>query len=100
MVCKGKEGNILSEKKQILGRWQQYFKEFLNPETERINSRRIHEGSLYNSELEEPIYEEINKIIKNMKPSPAAGPDKLLPEFINNGVLMLKQKIHQLLMRI
>jgi hypothetical protein len=27
LVCKGKDGNILSQKGQILGRWQQYSKE-------------------------------------------------------------------------
>jgi hypothetical protein len=50
-----------------LERWQQYFKELLNPETERINSTKTREGSINNLELEEPTYEEINEIIKNMK---------------------------------
>jgi hypothetical protein len=35
LVCKDKDGNILSERKQILKRWQQYFRELLNPEIER-----------------------------------------------------------------
>jgi len=96
LVCKDKDGNILSEKKQILERWQQYFKGLLNPETERINSIKTHESSINNLELEEPTYEEINEIIKNMKSNKAAGPDEILPEFIKNGGLTLKQKIHQL----
>ena len=69
LVCKDKDGNILSEKKQIRKRWQQYFKELLNPENERINSIKTHEGPINNLELEEPTYEEINKIIKTMKPN-------------------------------
>jgi len=64
-----------------LERWQQYFKELLNPEAERINSIKTHEGPINNSELEKPTYEEI---IKNMKPNKAAGPDKILLEFIKN----------------
>ena len=40
LVCNGKYGNILSEKKQILERWQKYFKELLNSETERINRKK------------------------------------------------------------
>jgi len=83
-----------------LERWQQYFKELLNPETERINSITTHEGPIKNSELEEPTYEEINEIIKNLKPNKAAGPDEILPEFIKNGGLTLKQKIRQLIMKI
>ena len=31
LVCKGKDCNIPSEKQEILERWQQYFKELLNP---------------------------------------------------------------------
>jgi len=35
-----------------------------------------------------------------MKSNKAAGPDEILPEFINNGGLTLKQKIHQLMVKI
>jgi len=84
-----------------LERWQRYFKELLNTGTEKINSIKTHEGSINNLELEEPTYEEINEIIKNMKSNKAAGPDEILPEFIKkNGGLTLKQKIHQLIVKI
>jgi hypothetical protein len=65
LVCKDKDGKILSDERQILERWQQYFKELLNFETARINSINIHEGPINNSELEEPTCDEINEIIKN-----------------------------------
>jgi len=38
--------------------------------------------------------------MKNMKPNKAAGRDEVLPEFIKNGGLILKQQIHQLIMKI
>jgi len=88
------------KKKQILERQQQSFKEWLNPENERINSIKTHEGPINNSELDEPTYEEINEIIKNLNPNKAAGPDEILLEFIKNEGLTLKQKIHQLTMKI
>jgi hypothetical protein len=47
-----------------------------------------------------PSYEETNKINKNVKPNKAAGPDEILPEFIKNEGLILKQKIHQLIVKI
>jgi hypothetical protein len=96
LVCKDKDGNILSERKQILERWQQYFTELLNPEIERINNIEIHVNLINNLEQDEPTYEEINKIIKNLKSNKAAGPDDILLEFIENGGSPLKQKIYQL----
>jgi hypothetical protein len=83
-----------------LERWQQYFKELLNFETARINSVNIHEGLVNNLEPEEPTYDEINEIITKLKPNKAAGPDEILPEFIKNGGLTLKQKLHQLIVKI
>jgi hypothetical protein len=44
LVCKDKNGKILSDKRQTQERWQKYFKELLNSETTRINSINIHEG--------------------------------------------------------
>ena len=82
LVCKDKYGNILSEKRQILERWQQYFKELLNPVITRRTNINTHEGTINRSELEHPTYNEINEIIKNLKPNKAAGPDEILPEFI------------------
>ena len=35
-----------------------------------------------------------------MKSNKAAGPEEILPEFIKNGGLSLKQKIHQLMVKI
>jgi len=35
-----------------------------------------------------------------LKPNKAAGPDEILQEFIKNGVLTLKHKIHKLIMKI
>jgi endonuclease/exonuclease/phosphatase family metal-dependent hydrolase len=100
LICKDKDGNILSEKKQILERWQQYFKDLLNPRIEEMNSIKTDESSKNNPELEEPTYEETNEIIKNMKSNKAAGPDAILPEFIKNGGLTLKQKIRQLIVKV
>jgi len=35
-----------------------------------------------------------------MKPNKAAGPDVILPEVMKKGSLTLKQKIHQLIVKI
>jgi len=64
LVCRDKDGNILSDKKKILERWKNYFKQLLNPEAKRIISIKAHEDPINNLELEERTYEEINEIIK------------------------------------
>jgi hypothetical protein len=51
LVCTDKDGNIPSEKRQALKRWQKYLKELLNPVTTRINITNIHESLLNNSDL-------------------------------------------------
>jgi hypothetical protein len=99
-VCKDKDSNILLKIRQISERWHQYFKELLSPVTTRINNINIHEGPINNVELEEPTYDEINKIIKNLKLNKAARPGEILPEFIKNGGLTLKQKLSQLMVKI
>ena len=62
LICKDKEGNLLSERKQILERWQQYFKELLNTGNAKMGNKEIYERVENNLELEEPTYNEINKI--------------------------------------
>jgi hypothetical protein len=104
VVCKDKNSNIgpiiRKKKKTNSGKMAMIFQRTTNPETERINSIKPHEGPINNLELEEPSYDEINEIIKNMKPNKAAGPDEILLEFIKNGGVILKQKIHQLIVKI
>jgi hypothetical protein len=48
--------------------------------TTGINNTNIHEVPINNLELKEPTCDEINEIIKNLKPSKAVGPDEILPE--------------------
>jgi hypothetical protein len=60
LICKDKDGKTLSDERQILERWQQYFKELLNFETAGINNINIQEGPINNSELQETTYDEIN----------------------------------------
>ena len=83
-------------------RWKQCFKELLNPPISRRNNVNIsiHEGKKYYLEIEEPTYNEINEIIKNMKSNKAARSDEILPEFIKNGGVTLKQKLFQLIVKI
>ena len=82
LVCRDKDGNILSEKKKILEKWQKYFKELLNSETERINNNKNIRGSNTYLRTREANTWKINEIIKIMRPNKAAGPDEILPDFL------------------
>jgi hypothetical protein len=64
LVCKDKTGTYYQKKKNKFWNDGKKFKELLNPDFERKNRIKPHEGRINNIELEEPPFEEINEIIK------------------------------------
>jgi hypothetical protein len=65
-LCKGPNGDLISEKALVLQRWRQYFCELLNREDLMI--RRYQENTLLNTDTEItiPAYEEINGIFNKL----------------------------------
>jgi hypothetical protein len=83
-LCKGPNGDLITEKALVLQRWRQYFCELLNREDLMV--RRYQENTLLNTDTEItiPTYEEINGIINTMKSNRAPGPDNITAELIRN----------------
>jgi hypothetical protein len=63
-IYKDEKGKILTEEKEILRRWQQYFQLLLEDELQPLEET---EKKNENTELEEPTYEEIIAVTSNMK---------------------------------
>ena len=75
---KDRDGTILSNEKDILLRWREYFRDLLNPVTETADdTQEIH--------FEEEInltYDEVAQAIKSLKAGKAAGGDEIRPEML------------------
>jgi hypothetical protein len=85
-LCKGKEGQIISEKDKILGRWQEYFQSLLTgPEAELTTDDTM--KILNYDEVLEPLLtmEESENAIAALKNNKSPGIDNLQAELIKYG---------------
>ena len=98
--CKDKSGNILSEHKDILQRWKQYFCDLqsLKDSQSEIDIENITFNNV--EEVSPPTYHEVTQIIEKLKTHKAAGPDNIPAELIKTGGIALKQRIHKLIVKI
>lgn len=81
---KAKDNTIITEEKEIMERWKEYFRELLNPDEEN-NPANEEEINYAQGEEEDDIQiEEVVKTIKNMKKGKAAGHDKINAEMLKN----------------
>ena len=78
---KNKQGNLLTDKKEVMERWKEHFEELLNEGQVEI----IEEGEeteISNVSEEEITEMELRLAIKKMKKGKSAGHDKITPEMI------------------
>jgi hypothetical protein len=64
IICKDEKGKILTEEKDILLRWQQYFQSLLEDELQPLEENESMEEL---EDIEKPTYEEMFKVIRNIK---------------------------------
>ena len=71
-------GNLLSNEKDILSRWREYFEDLLNPvRTTTFDTQEIHFGEESNLTAAE-----ISMAIRSLKSGKAAGEDEIRPEML------------------
>jgi len=100
IFCKDKSGNILSERRDILQRWKQYFCD--SQSTNTRHKKLISENTILNNveEVPPPTYHEVSQVIKKLKTHKAAGLENTPAELIKHGGKELQQRIHKLIMKI
>ena len=85
-TCRDVEGNVLTDKGEVLGRWKQFFNEHLNEE--------VAHGDGVEAQLGVPTADEqfpahdlatVRKEIRQLKINRAAGKDRLLSQLIKYG---------------
>jgi len=92
----------LTEKKQVLERWKQYFKEVLNNELTSEHTDREIEIKNLNEDVDiiPPTYNEVSNIIRKLKNNNALGPDNIVPKLFKEEGQKLKHRIHILILKI
>ena len=97
IFCKDKSGNILSEYRDILQRWKQYFCDLQS--TNARHKELISENTVLNNVEEVPPPTNY-QVIKKLKTHKAAGSDSIPAELIKHGGKKLQRRIHKLIMKI
>ena len=72
-VIKSKDGKVLVDEEEVVGRWREYFNELMNVENER--EERAGEELAIHAEVENITREEVRKALSKMKNGKAVGPD-------------------------
>jgi hypothetical protein len=92
VICKDAKGKILTEEKGILLRWQQYFRLLLEDELQPLEENEK-ENIEELEDIDKPTYEEMIKVIRNIKNGKAPGTDNITVELIGIICPILKKEI-------
>jgi hypothetical protein len=101
IVYKDEKGKILTEKKDILLRWQQYFQLLFEDELQTLGENgEANENKEEVEDIDKPTYEEMIEVISKIKRGKAPGIDNITVELVKKGGPELLQRIFELLMQI
>lgn len=96
---KDKEGQILTQKTQVIDRWKEYFQELLNCEQPTQNEE-ITEYHNVEPWVEEPSQKEVETAIKCLKNNKSPGEDAIASELLKKGGKRIGGIMHNLILRI
>uniref|UniRef100_A0A8D8TV43 Craniofacial development protein 2 n=1 Tax=Cacopsylla melanoneura TaxID=428564 RepID=A0A8D8TV43_9HEMI len=84
IFVKDKQGNIVTNEKDISKRWTEYFSELLEANEPEGELEYTYPDTVEN-EMPIPTAEEIQDIISKLKNNKASGEDEIYAEFVKNG---------------
>jgi hypothetical protein len=93
-TCRGTNGKILTEKKDIQRRWKEYFKSVLTANPDDTDSMIFFTAE--NEDIQ-PSYEEVTRVTKCLKSHKAPGTDQILAELLKKGGETLQRRTHHLI---
>jgi hypothetical protein len=96
-MCRAKNGELLTNKNQVLARWKEHFEEHLNEGSESEQPTRPDDLRDDGSDIDLPSREEIEGALKYLKNNKAAGADSIATELLKNGGPNLVDALHALI---
>jgi hypothetical protein len=93
-MCRAKNGELLTNKNQVLARLKEHFEEHLNEGSESEQPARPVDLRDDGVDIDLPSREEIKEALKYLKNNKAAGADSIAAELLNNGGPNLVDALH------
>jgi hypothetical protein len=93
-MCRAKNGELLTNKNQVLASGEKHFEEHLNEGSEAEQPTRPVDLRDNGVDIDLPSREEIERALKPLKNNKAAGVDSITAELLKNGAPNLVDALH------
>jgi hypothetical protein len=93
-LCRAKNGELFTNKNEVLVRWKEHFEEHLNEGSESKQPTRPVDLRDDGVDFDLPSRKEIEWALKYLKNNKAAGADSIAAELLNNGGPNLVDALH------
>jgi hypothetical protein len=99
-MWRAKNGELLTNKNQVLARWKEHFEEHLNEGSESEQPIRPVDLRDNGVDIDLPSREEIEGALKYSKNNKAAGVDSIAAKLLNNGGPYLVDALHEVIQQV
>jgi hypothetical protein len=96
-MCRAKNGDLLTNKNQVLARWKEHVEEHLNEGSESDQPTRPVEMRDDGVDIDLPSCEKIEGALKYLKNNKATGADSITAELLKNGGPNLVDALHEVI---
>jgi hypothetical protein len=96
-MCRAKNGELLTNKKQVMERWKEYFEEHLNEGSKSAQPTRPVDLRYDGVAIDLLSCEEIGGALKYLKNNKAAGADSVAAELLKNSGPNLVDALHEVI---
>jgi hypothetical protein len=96
-MCQAKNGELLTNKNQVLARWKEHFEEHLNVGSKSEQPTRPFDLRDDGVDIDLPSLEKIEGALKYLQNNKAAGADSIAAELLKNGGPNLVDVLHEVI---